>query len=297
MKDNSEAQEFFELGTISEEKKEYEDAFKAYEQAANMGHVLAMIKIGIFYKNGLHGESNLEKAKEYFESAVQLGSVLADYYLGEIFFENKNWITVEKHFNNVKNNISKIYGNISHKLDIIFKKKDELQSKEEEAKSGNIDALKYVIEKYHEGKIVERDEKKILECFSELKKFAENGDLDALECVINFYREGTIISRDDEQINYWENKKIEFKMKFAEELIKALSGNVDSIQKIIDGGRNIYFPRNNQIINNLKVVLNHLNSLTKTNSDNSSPNVKPESKIFRPDGPEGWNRWEKFNQK
>ena len=62
------------LGIQYKSKKEYVKAFELFEKAAEKGYVSSIYQIGLFYQKGLHGNTDLEKAIEFYKKAAALGN-------------------------------------------------------------------------------------------------------------------------------------------------------------------------------------------------------------------------------
>jgi TPR repeat protein len=79
------AEDVYELGKACFEKEEYEEAYRYYLEAANMGSAEAQCSLGYLYANGLGTERNYEKAFEYYSKAAEQGSAEALYYIGCLY--------------------------------------------------------------------------------------------------------------------------------------------------------------------------------------------------------------------
>ena len=72
------ANAFYYLGEIfynggNSIERNYSEAFKFYQRAANSGHSIAQYKLGVMYRSGYGCEKNLSQAKEWFRKSAAQG--------------------------------------------------------------------------------------------------------------------------------------------------------------------------------------------------------------------------------
>lgn len=74
-----------QIAQVYREKEEYEETAKWYQKAADAGDAEAMNRLGVLYGSGnLGGEPNLEKARECYQKALEMGSEWAKLNLAKI---------------------------------------------------------------------------------------------------------------------------------------------------------------------------------------------------------------------
>lgn len=81
---------FYRLGILSEEKKDYEEAFKYFEKAANLGNSHSLSEIAKCYEFGWGVPKDLDKAIEYYLKSGNSEKASSVYHhLGWIFEQGK----------------------------------------------------------------------------------------------------------------------------------------------------------------------------------------------------------------
>ena len=66
-------------------KKEYAEAVKWFEKAADLGYAAAQFEVGCTYKYGWHVEKDYKKAVNYFNLAIEQGNKSAMFELGGLY--------------------------------------------------------------------------------------------------------------------------------------------------------------------------------------------------------------------
>lgn len=79
---------YVSIGELLDECKEYELGFKYYYIAADLGNIDGILNVAYDYHNGYGIEPNIEKAVLFYKKAFNIGSVLAAFNLGLLYFEN-----------------------------------------------------------------------------------------------------------------------------------------------------------------------------------------------------------------
>lgn len=69
------------------------EAEKYLKQSADQNYFLANYELGLMYYVGVGVEKSYAKAKEYFESGVNMGHSLSQFYLGTIYFDGGYGVT------------------------------------------------------------------------------------------------------------------------------------------------------------------------------------------------------------
>ena len=92
----------FALAQHFEKAGYLEDAFKYYKQAADLGSVESMYKVGECYENGRGVERNYISACSSYEKAADLGHVESMFKLGELYEFLLDEIDLVKAFQNYK---------------------------------------------------------------------------------------------------------------------------------------------------------------------------------------------------
>lgn len=94
------SEEFFERGREAHAKKDYENAYKNYLKAKDLGHTRAEYIVGIFYFRGYYVEQDYTKALEFWKKASEQGLREADYSLAMAYIKS---FGVEKNLEIAKN--------------------------------------------------------------------------------------------------------------------------------------------------------------------------------------------------
>jgi TPR repeat protein len=79
----------FELGQMYYETKDYKNALKYYQIAADYGFPGGIINLGLIYQKGIGGEVNCQRAAELFQKAANWDIPTAQYFLGKLYLEGK----------------------------------------------------------------------------------------------------------------------------------------------------------------------------------------------------------------
>ncbi|WP_162984147.1 tetratricopeptide repeat protein, partial [Helicobacter felis] len=53
--------------------QDYQKAIEYYQKAADMGHAVAFLALGVLYENGQGVAQDYDKARRYFQKAVEIG--------------------------------------------------------------------------------------------------------------------------------------------------------------------------------------------------------------------------------
>jgi TPR repeat protein len=77
----------FQFGRALQSGKKFEEAARAYEQAASAGSASAMNALGALYFNGLGVAKDDVQARTWLQKGADLGDIAAQYNLG-LFYEN-----------------------------------------------------------------------------------------------------------------------------------------------------------------------------------------------------------------
>ena len=87
----------FQLALLFQEgigvSRSFKQAAVYFERAAQNGKAEAMNSIGLYLRFGIGVEKNESKAEEWWRKAVLNKNVFASYNLGQMYFENKNFLT------------------------------------------------------------------------------------------------------------------------------------------------------------------------------------------------------------
>ena len=83
------AEECVQQGDEAAEAKDFQKAFDYYEKAADLGHPLARLNLGIFHAEGLTGTADWDKAFNLLSSEDIIVSPVAKYYVGLFFYMGK----------------------------------------------------------------------------------------------------------------------------------------------------------------------------------------------------------------
>ena len=73
-------------------KQDIKLGIKYLEKSASRGEVVALTKLGHFYERGEFVDSNINKAVDFYEKAIEKDSYLAQFYLGVIYVEGHKGI-------------------------------------------------------------------------------------------------------------------------------------------------------------------------------------------------------------
>jgi len=82
------SEDFFEIGREAHSKKDYEEAYKNYLKAIELGHARAEYIVGIFYFRGYYVKQDYNKALEYWNKASKQGMREADYSLAMAYIKS-----------------------------------------------------------------------------------------------------------------------------------------------------------------------------------------------------------------
>lgn len=89
----------FQTGLLYQEgtgtPKDFTQAARYFENAANNGHPEAMNSAGFYYRFGIGVEKNMKKAKELWQKAVVNKNLFALYNLGQAALEEEDFITAK----------------------------------------------------------------------------------------------------------------------------------------------------------------------------------------------------------
>ena len=87
--ENGNSYAMYELGRLYEESNKYMYVYEAdelYKQAAKMGNLASMVKVGVYYRDGKCGYRNTKDAEEWLKFSAEIGSVEGMYEYG-VFLE------------------------------------------------------------------------------------------------------------------------------------------------------------------------------------------------------------------
>ena len=141
-------------------EKDYNEAYKWFEQSANLGDSESLYQLGYMNVKGFGVEPSYEKAVEYYKKAIELGNVKAMYNLAYIYQYALGG------FDNIEEAIE------------LYKKAANLGDAKSMYQLGNI---------YFEGDGVKSD---YLEAFNWFEKSSELGNSDAMYMIANMYENG-----------------------------------------------------------------------------------------------------------
>ena len=80
------AEECVKQGDEAAEAKDFQKAFVYYEKAADLGHPLARLNLGVFYAEGLAGTTDCVKAFDLLSNKDIIVSPVAKYYIGLFYY-------------------------------------------------------------------------------------------------------------------------------------------------------------------------------------------------------------------
>lgn len=94
-----------ELFKLAHGLKENMDlALNLYQTAANRGHANAQNTLGCFYRSGEAGlKKDVDTAKDWFLRSAEQGFFIAYYNLGQLYFDNKEYVNAIKWFTKISN--------------------------------------------------------------------------------------------------------------------------------------------------------------------------------------------------
>ena len=81
-----------------------EESFKLYQEAAEQGSFIAQNNLGVYYRDGVIVQKNLDEALKYFKLSAEKNYAPAQYNLGLLYYNNKNLSEAAKYFNLAANN-------------------------------------------------------------------------------------------------------------------------------------------------------------------------------------------------
>ncbi|TCP94962.1 TPR repeat protein [Cricetibacter osteomyelitidis] len=221
--ENSEA--LFTLGAFyhSDPKlKNEQKSFEYMEQAADKGHPIAMLSIGLFYSEGLVVSRSTAEAINWFnkaqEKAKEMNAISALTKFVEDSVEGvatRSNAKADEYFSN-----GFLYRTAS------FVKQDFTKARfffEKAAKEHYAPALFHLAEMYELGEGVEIDQKKAFELYQQA---AIHGDTEAQVKVADFYRNGFATNKNINKAKEWYQKAALGKGEFAEQA-KLILKNMD----------------------------------------------------------------------
>jgi len=149
---------------------------KLYRNAAEKGHVLAMVEVGNMYNSGIGVRTNYTKALAWYLKAAELGDSFAQFNVGVAYSIGKG----------AQTDLVKAF--------LWFQKAAEQGDKKAQLNMG---------EAYFEGLGVKQDKNT---AFTWYLKAAKQGNSNAQLMVARFYKEGIGIPMDLEKAKKWEQK-------------------------------------------------------------------------------------------
>ena len=182
MAENDNIYAMFELGRyydLNKVNKNYEEAVKWYEKAAEQGYPMAQVNLGLMYDDGRGVEQNYEKALELYRKAAEQGHITAQNIIGNMY---ENGRGVEQNYEEA----AKWY--------------------RKAAEQGNSAAQNNLGLMYYYGKGVEEDDKKALEWY---RKAAEQGNTAAQNNIGLMYENGYGVEQNYEEAVKWYRKTAE----------------------------------------------------------------------------------------
>ncbi len=72
-------------------KKDYEKAFKIYENLASNGNPKAQFNLGFMYRDGIFVEKNYSKAMEWFQKSAEKGLAESENEIGCLYYDGKGF--------------------------------------------------------------------------------------------------------------------------------------------------------------------------------------------------------------
>ena len=189
MAENENIYAMFEVGRyyhLNKVNKNYEEALKWYQKAAERGYSSAKVNLGFMYQYSQGVEHSDVIAFDWYEEAAEQGDIRAQYELGEMYEEGKGvWQDYKEAFDWYKQAAEQGYKRAQYKL-------------------GNM---------YENGKGVERNYSKALECYKEAfdwyEKAAEHGDKRVQYEFGKIYEEGKGVERNYSKAFEWYTKAAE----------------------------------------------------------------------------------------
>lgn len=106
MDETGEAQYTSRLGGYYYEQRRFDLALKYYEAAAQKGDLHATDALGYIWYYGRTGETDYEKAFEYYSRAAEMGSLTSAVKIADMY---KNGCFVEKNYDEYKRRIMELY--------------------------------------------------------------------------------------------------------------------------------------------------------------------------------------------
>ena len=218
MAENDNIYAMFELGRyydLNKVNKNYEEAVKWYEKAAEQGYSMAQVNLGNMYANSKGVEQNYEEAAEWYKKAAEQGYPVAQYNLGIMYANSKGveqnyeeaaeWYkkAAEQNYSFAQNNLGTLYrfGN-GVKQDF----GEAIKWYKKAAEQGDDCAQHNLGDMYYNGNGVERDYKEAVKWY---RKAAEQGFACA-QCNLGYmYRLGAGVEQDYEEAVKWYRKAAE----------------------------------------------------------------------------------------
>lgn len=145
------------LGIVTNRDKQ--KGFQLIKKAADRGHLIATYYLGALYHNGIGVEIDTEQAIELYHKAADRGCIHAQVLLAQEYLTEGGLLPVDYHQSAKYSLLGAAQGSIKSKLILALL--------------------------YRDGLGVQRDLKKSLDYFNQLKEVAENEDVDSLDKEIN----------------------------------------------------------------------------------------------------------------
>jgi TPR repeat protein len=103
------------LANIYVNMRRYNEALKLYESANNENSALAQYNLALSYDRGYGGGRDTKKAIELFEKASEQGIIWADYALGMIYYDQREYANARKYLLKVQD-----IAPAAHRIGVIY---------------------------------------------------------------------------------------------------------------------------------------------------------------------------------
>jgi TPR repeat protein len=237
------------LANIYVNLRKYNEALKLYEAASNQNSALAQYNLALSYERGYGVSRDSKKAIELFEKAAEQGIIWADYALGMIYYEQREYANALKYFLKVQD-----IPPAAHRIGIIYingyaGEKDEQKGIEYLTRAGEVGYVKsqMILAALYKNK------KDYQKAFYWYLKAADNGNAEAQYNIGDFYKNGFGVQKDLNKANEYLRKA-------------AMMGNARAKQALNNTDKNVAANATLQ------------NTISNTVSANSAKPLKPKLK-------------------
>lgn len=200
--------EYFQNGDREFMNGNYKDAVEWFKKSWDLGYAMASSNLGYCYEYGLGVEKDIYKAFEHYMRAAQSGVAVAEYNVGRMLEENKNYEAAAEYYEKSanQNNIGaqiKLGDCYYYGRGVRRNYSTAAQWYEKAAKQGDKEAQIDLAECYYDGTGVTQD---YLEAFKWYVKAANQGESDAQYQLGYMYSEGLGVTRDYAEAVRWYRK-------------------------------------------------------------------------------------------